>query len=960
MRRFFLFFFLAGTLPLWAVSSEADLFSEAESRYLAKNYAAALESYDGFLRQYPLSSLISDVQYRKAVCLYRLGRYQESSQLLHDVGMRYRSTRYIEYVAFWEGLCRYRLKSYEQSVERLGVFLGAVKDPELTPQALLYKALSLVALEDPAGAVEPLRSIVRDHRSSEVFQYSAVLLASLLARQKSYGELLELTNGIDPSGFPIERRDLFLLSRAEGLWGTGSIEAAAAVYRLLLDSSDDVAVTACRRLFDAAQRKGDLSAMQDLTKAAESRFTGAPDVLADLWARVGVETFHKGDLEGAKQLLTKVWELRKTRPPAEAVPVYLAEIALVNKDPDTARSILEEYAAGSGSASTAAVMRLGDIAMQGGDLSGAAGWYSKFLNLFPDSPRMEEAGYLLAYIEYRQGKTDEPFALVARFLKAPGGQYRREFMRLEIALLKKMGSYKEASVRLAEYIAQYPDDVRSRIDYLKVLFQLKDYGGILREANALTARSPALQSADPYAYLLCSYLRGLSLVALKDYGAAVFNLKGIGTDAAKKAGLADILPSAGYYLGWAYVKSGSFDNAAKILDGLSASYPGHELSAKILFLAAWSHFSLGEFDKAADGFTRAARLEGASELGQKSLYLSAKSYVNAKKLNEAAASFQSILAVVPPSSYADSALFDYAGVLAVQGQARQAAETFRSLGQMFPASTLVEDAAYRRGEVYFDAKIFTEAGTAFSDYRTLYPKGKLVDAALYWGGESAFGLGEKFGAVLLWEQLIKNYPDSTLRAVALRKTAGVYAESRDFAVAVKLYSQLISEYPDEARAAKADIIVDQLRYQILGFGDREAELTAVISRSSGTAKTDAILELAKLYIFSGDKKVEQGYQMIQPLAKGSDASAAARALSLAGEYFYRKADLIEASRQFLAAAAKNAADPDFTASQIYRAAEMMSTAKRPDDVRALVKRLTDNYPSSPWTAKARVLVEPSQ
>jgi hypothetical protein len=46
---------------------------------------------------------------------------------------------------------------------------------------------------------------------------------------------------------------------------------------------------------------------------------------------------------------------------------------------------------------------------------------------------------------------------------------------------------------------------------------------------------------------------------------------------------------------------------------------------------------------------------------------------------------------------------------------------------------------------------------------------------------------------------------------------------------------------------------------------------------------------------------------------------------------------------------------DAAAAAIYRAAEMMQLAKRPDDVVALLKRLEAGFPDSPWTVKARIL-----
>jgi TolA-binding protein len=256
--------------------------------------------------------------------------------------------------------------------------------------------------------------------------------------------------------------------------------------------------------------------------------------------------------------------------------------------------------------------------------------------------------------------------------------------------------------------------------------------------------------------------------------------------------------------------------------------------------------------------------------------------------------------------------------------------------------------------------MWADARTAFDDYRRKFPKGKLVDAALYWGGQGAMEAGEGKAAALLWEQLISGYRESPFRGDSLRKTAEVYAQSHDFARALDLYTHFISEYPAEARAARADIRAEQIRYQSQGQSDREAELSAIISRETGAKKRDAMIELARLFIFSGEKKAESGYRSLLSVIGEKEPESAARGLFLVGEYFYRKGDLAEAARQFLNAAVTTKTDPQLAASALYRAAEMMKLAKRPDDVEAIVKRLEDRFPGSEWTAKTRLLTETPQ
>jgi TolA-binding protein len=210
-------------------------------------------------------------------------------------------------------------------------------------------------------------------------------------------------------------------------------------------------------------------------------------------------------------------------------------------------------------------------------------------------------------------------------------------------------------------------------------------------------------------------------------------------------------------------------------------------------------------------------------------------------------------------------------------------------------------------------------------------------------------------AALLWEQLIAGSRQSSFRGTAMQQTAEIYAKGGQYARALDLYTAFISEYPDEARAARADIRAAQVRYLAQGEGDREAELSAIISRETGDRRRQATIDLARLYIDSGDKRADAGYKMLLPVIKEGDPQGALQAQVLVGEYFYRKGDLTEAARQFVAAALIPRADPKAAAASVYRAAEMMQLAKKPDEVAALVKRLESSFPDSEWTAKARIL-----
>jgi TolA-binding protein len=944
-----------GAQVLTAAPVEGDLYAEAESRYLGRNYAAALESYDAFVAAYPLSERIADVQYRRATCFYRLGRWRDALQLISDIETRWRGTRWLSYVPLWKGLCQYELGSYSLSIESLGRFLSGPPDAELTPQALLHKALAQIALGSDDEALASLAALTGDYQASRIFPYAAVLRGSVLQKRQAWTDLLAFTQKTDAAGFPDPWKAQFTLLKAEALWQSDRADDAQPLFLQLVGGPDDVALAAYRRLFSAAQRRNDLQGMRDLTRAAESRFGSRADVLSELWTRVGAESFRRGSLETAEAFLRRAWNARAQTPPNEIVPLYLAEILRGRGDEAGARQMLLDFLAMGKPGTGAALMRLGDYSLMADDFAGAAASYTRFRAEFADSKRTAEAAYLLAYCSYRMGKTADAAKLVDTLLASDQEQaLRQQVEKLHIALLGAAGRTADAALALKDYIARWPGDLKPRIDYMKDLFQLRQDRAIVGAADDTRRQFPDIASRDPSSAIVLAYLRGLALIGTKDYGAAVTELGSIQGDAAKKAGLEIVVPYARYYQGWGLLKQTEFVKAAKLFDDLAVSYPAHELSPMIAYLAGWSHFSAGSWEKAAVYFSQLSA--GGGEQAQKSRYLYAKCLMNMKKREQAAPALLAIASAVPASPWAADALFDYAGVLSDMGQARGAAEAYRRLADSYPDSPLREEAMYRIGETWFSRQSWAPARAAWDEYRARYPRGKLVDAALYWGGQAGRAAGEGMGAALLWEQLIGGYRDSAFRASAMQQTAEVYAQARQYGRALELYARFSREYPDEALAARADLRIAEIRALSAGESDREAQLTAIIARESGDRKRQATLDLARLYIYGGDQQADAGYRMLLPVIKEGSPTAAPQALMLVGEYFYRKADMTEAARQFLAAALVAKVDPRTAAAAIYRAAEMMHLANRPEEVAALVKRLQAGFPGSEWTAKAKLLL----
>ena len=965
MKKYLLIFILLLVLLLkvFSFSTENELFYLAESRYFAKNYAIGLETYDEFVKSYPLSDLLPDVQYRRAVCLYRLGHYTDAMVTFKRVEKRYRSTRYLEYVPYWAGLIFYQQKDYSSAINTFNSFISQVKDTETVATALFYKGISEIFIEDYKEAEKTFLDFLARFDSNNLKSNVLVLLAYTYLKGKMYVSVIELVETVDFQSQKEKDREKLLFYKAEALWHLDKIDEAEKEYSKLLEAPVAIAKICFMRLFVAAQEKDDFSQLERLMQQAENIFSSYPELLIDLWINMGIESYKRKNPELAEHFFTKVWNLRERHEIKYSVPLYLAEIMLKKGKREESILILEAYISSKEEIEDQIIMRTGDLYLMGNNFKLAENYYSWLLDKDSSKGKKIEATYYLAYSYYRQDRNDEALTLVQEILSAGTPEiYHKELLKLLAILYKKTGRLEDALNTLKQHIALFKDDVAAYISYIKLLFLQKEYSNVITNSKEIQRIFPSLHKNDPYSYYLNKYFAGLSYIVKKMYSEAKNTLSQIPVMEAEKAGLKVIIPYSLFYRAWATYRLGDFKRAAMVFAELLTKYPDHELVARALYFAGWCYYSDYDFDNADLFFTRLSNEAKSEALKIKAFFFKAKSLFNLGKYEQAKDVFQLIYKKWPKASFADDAAYEYVNILSDQGKTMEAAESYAWIAKTYPKSPLIEDVLYRKGEVYYQGKLYDKAQNAFYEYRLKFPQGKLYDAALYWGGLSAFNLGEKYGAVLLWEKIIKDYPESPFRPNALKKTAEVYSTSSEYSKALSLYTEIISSYPLEASAVNADQKAEELRYRILGLDSREAELTVSIEKNRGVESKEgreALLSLAHIYIFEAAReKIDLAYNLLLKVSeKKEDADTSSRAQYLIGEYWYIKGDYIKAGNEFLKGALLGPSDKDLMAISIYKSAEMMKLAGKINEVKDLVKRLKKNFPSSQWAVEGERLLE---
>ncbi|MBN1411638.1 MAG: tetratricopeptide repeat protein [Spirochaetales bacterium] len=947
----------------YVYAGERDLFSEAEGRYLSRNYFLALEAYDLFLKEYPLSHLVPDVQFRRSVCFYYLKKYPEALKSFERVKDRYRTTRYIHYVNYWTGLCLFRLKEYSKSAESLNAFIDMQDSTGFTSTALFYKGLSEIYLKDYEGARSSLLRLTNDYRESDLFKNGQVLLAYVYIKLKLYPEVLTLLSSIDGEALDEDKKDRLALYKAEALYETGSRDEAVSLFSGLLDKDPSVSTIAFRKLFLDAQLKDDITRMEELLQMIEVKFSGNTRFLNDFWVQVGIENYKRDRFDVAEHFLLKVWSLWPEQEISPLAPLYLAEISVKNNDLERASSYLLKYLEKEKDQDGILTLRLADICLMKKDIPNAVRYYSAFIRDFPASPRIVEASYYLAYAYKADSNYAGALSIIDEYLpRVIDSRYHREFLKLKITIYKKKNQYTEAYAAIRDYLDKYPQDIRVNLDLLRILYKLGRYSQILTEGKAFFTRFPLLFKEDVYALLVGKYLTGLSNVALKHYAQAVEDLKEIDSYKAENTGLSAIYPFALFYNAWAHYKVGNFKESARLFSEFIEKYPSNPLFTQSLYLAGWAYYSASDYNRAIKYYEQLAAETHDPELLAKTLFFMAKCYQNINQNSKALQIFKKITDAYPGAAFADDALFEYASVLAESGKTNEAITSLGVLGKKYPDSPLASSALYKTAELYFDKKQYDKSRDAFYEYRIKYPGSGLTDAALYWGGLASYKTGEKYGAALVWEKIINDYRDSPFRAEVMASTAEIYYENKDYPAAMKLYTDLLAQYPKEAANSNARQRADEIRYVILGLSKREAELSVVIEQENGIKSArgrQALAELARLYIQDESlKKIDLAYGMLTDLVGvKDDRQSSSQAQFLLGEYYYKKEDFVKAGNEFIKAAVMNPQDRDFMAHSLYKAAQMMKIAGKNSDLKDLVERLEKNFPASQWALEGKKLLE---
>lgn len=938
--------------PVLAVTgSDRDLFDEGERRFAAGNYVLAIDRFERLLEDHPGSQFGTRAQFRIAQSRFYLEEYQSALERLQRTAARARGGAVSRTIRLWIGLTEFQLGNYQQADDALTRYLDEEPAPE--GRAFLYRGLARAETGRAAAATEDLVVATVSTEGLER-SYAAAVLMELYTRQGLHGEALALYDEWVSSGEPAGPYEEALVRHAaDAAYERADIERAVTLYRELTDYSPASAQWAYRRLYAIEQDRQDREAMQDVFRAAERRLAGEPERLADFWYALGADAFESGRDELAELYLSRVWDVRRQRAIAGAAPYLLAQsVERQGRGGEALQLLLDSLEDDAVEDDFAPERRVaaGRLLVADRRFDEAAALLEGRAELATDSAAL----YIWGFALYRAGESRRVGAHLER---EESQALIREFPPLALLrarILLERGDAIAAVRAYRSYLAERPEDTRSRVELVRALVRAEQFAAASQEAARIDA--DRLEAAEREELV---FLRGLTTFHEGAFETAADSLVAV-TDLRYE-------PFRSYHLAWSFYRLGRTAEArntiAVVVDDLPPT-----LRFDGAYLYAWTLYQGGEVNSSAD---RLLRLLGEAldprEEGDVRRLL-ATVYLEAGNADGALVQYRILADNAANDRQRSEFLSLLAATLAALGRIDEAIPEYDALAAQLPETEAGQLALLEAGEILVAVERYREARERFRTYQSRYPEGDEIDRALYWAGATSYELGEPGRALLWWEPLVNDFPRSTFTPETLFLAAGIYVDRGQRRQALELYDRLAAAYPDSRRAEEAERLRRTIRLELDGLSGREAELWVRLQPGRGGGPDPGgevwfglVLELGRIAIREQISLTAQRTRIIDYLIDAArfDGAEAAEATLLLAEYYRRRGETRAAIERYVDAAAFAGASDELRAQSLFELAVLAREVGDAMTAERALRELQERYGDTIWADRAQRIMESS-
>ncbi len=405
-----------------------------------------------------------------------------------------------------------------------------------------------------------------------------------------------------------------------------------------------------------------------------------------------------------------------------------------------------------------------------------------------------ESSALQGNILERMGRLEPALKAYERNLSGdlPNEQRRQALLNI-IQLNLLQNRLDEATNRLAQFLAKYPNDTASDLALLTLgEMSLKKFyqsvaGGPQGEPSVTNLLHDARQRFNK---LIQDHPR--SLLLGKSY----------------------------LYQGWTFWAGGQISESQAAFKLAMEKLPFSEDLAVARFKWADTQFLQGNYTNAIQmyrsvlrDFAGMPRVE--NDLFPLALYQTLRAALKINDLASATDSMEKILKAYPHSLFSDRSLLLVGQELTSGGRVSEARKVFESFVGKYPDSPLASEAQLAIARTYVRESDWTRAVESYGNWISKHPKDPLLPQALFNRGWTYYLAGQETNALSSFTNFVASYPGSPLAPRAQYWVGDHYFRKGDYATAELNYQNRILLHNTNASSA-------QLSYRALMMAGRSA------------------------------------------------------------------------------------------------------------------------------------------
>jgi TolA-binding protein len=674
------------------------------------------------------------------------------------------------------------------------------------------------------------------------------------------------------------------------------------------------------------------------------------------------------------------------------------------KDADAALAALRKRFPDHSLAADALLSRAA-AAYQAGDDATARRLSEELLRATPNHPRAATADLIIAECQYRAGQFQEALASYAAFVKQHPQDANTWHATVRRGLcLSRLGKQAEAATVLAPALrdpnagdpslrragmvalgdaAFSAGDWKNAETWFGAVASDKQAAGdkgagevredaLLKLALSIHRQGRPEQALEVYQLLISEYPKSRHAVqATFERGQALLDLKRDDDAAAcfnqvlkdeKGAETSKFTTFAKRHLAAIASRQGRAEDAAKLLGEVAASTNDASGAARIRLDQGLALLGAGKYPEAAAALEEAARADAKGSVGAEARANLAIAVSRQGRLEDALNSLEQNLKNTDDLSATtrESIAYERASVLRQLGRDEDAAKAYEEFLSRSPSPRLATHSAIELAQLCAKAEKFDEClrfvdaaqkSAASADDAT---RTAVADHASYLKGLAEYRTGKNAQAVRTLSALLKDKPDSPLRAPASLVCGEALLKANQPAEAARLFQDVAKSSKDADLAAPALLRLGEACAASQNWTGSEQAFAEFLSRFPDSP----VWFQAKFGIGwarENSARPEPALEPYREIVGKHEGPTAARAQFQIGECLFAMKKHDEAVKEFLRVDILYAY-PEWSAAALYEAGRCLREQNKQAEAREQFQQVVERFPDTNWAKLANALI----